>query len=751
MPPPHAQDIILASSLSSPASFWAHQASRLHWHQSPTTILRKTQKTLSSPSSSSATTHQHWEWFPDGLISTCYNCVDRHVLAGHGSAPAILYDSPVTNSTKQTITYASLLSQVQTLAAVLRDECRIRKGDIVLVYMPMIPAALVALLAISRLGAIHAVVFGGFASTALAQRIDASRPKAILTASCGIDGAKAPLAYRALVTEAVALSKWKPARTLVWQRPQLEWHPLQRETGERNWNRLVRSAEMRGQKVEECVPVRGTDGLYVIYTSGTTGLPKGVVREAGGHAVGLETSVRQMFDVQGPGDVLACFSDIGWVVSHSYTLYGPLLVGAATVLYEGKPTGTPDASAFWRIIAEYKVTAMFTAPTALRAIRKDDPKNTHLRRIGEKGGLRSLRALFLAGERSEPAIVSMYQGLLAEYGCTRTAAGDTYQPRVVDNWWSSESGSPISGVSMAPDRALVLQRQRQQRTLSKYGSNITSNEATATPLDIKPGSAGKPQPGFDVRVVDDSGNEVPTGQMGNIVLGMPLAPTAFRTLWEDEERFYKGYLKRFDGRWLDTGDAGMVDRDGYVHIMARSDDIINVAAHRLSTGTLEQAITSHPCVTEACVVGIPDALKGQLPFAFVLTSPSPPPSSPSSSSSSSSTDDNDNDKTLLTDLQHLVRTQIGPIATLGGLIRTTSTTNTKPIIPKTRSGKTLRRVLRELLENGVHGEFDKPLTSVPSTVEDASVVENAREAVRVYFEEGGGKGMHEAIEKRAKL
>lgn len=423
---------------------------------------------------------------------------------------------------------------------------------------------------------------------------------------------------------------------------------------------------------------------------------------------------------------MACLSDIGWVVSHSYTLYGPLLVGAATVLYEGKPVGTPDASAFWRMVQEYKVNAMFTAPTALRAIRKDDPENRHLTRIGEGGGLRTLRAMFLAGERSEPAIITMYQELLSKYG-DKSIGG----ARVIDNWWSSESGSPMTGISMA---AHVAQ----------------GNVQAKPPLLVKPGSAGKPMPGFDIRVVDDEGNELGKGKMGNIVLGMPLAPTAFRTLWEDEERFYRGYLNRFNGRWLDTGDAGIVDQDGYVHIMARTDDIINVAAHRLSTGkpshpsnmcmfpswltcipgTLEQAITSHPQVTEACVVGIPDAMKGQLPFAFVL------------SASNSSLDD----AQLLSEIQKLVRTQVGPIATLGGMIRTTTTV--KPIIPKTRSGKTLRRVLRELLENGVHGEFDKSV-GVPSTVEDASVVDSARAAVRGYFEERAGA--HRAIEGRAKL
>ncbi|KKY32427.1 putative amp-binding enzyme [Diaporthe ampelina] len=641
---PHPQDHLHASSLRDPESFWAEQARHLHWHKKPSTVLRRYAKTLPK----SHKTHDHWEWFPDGEISTCYNCVDRHVEAGNGDSPAILYDSPVTQGTRQRITYAELLGEVEALAAVLRGE-GVGRGDTVLVYMPMIPAALVGLLAVSRLGAVHAVVFGGFAPNALAQRIDASRPRAILTASCGIDGNKPPVPYRDYIVEAERLAGWKTPRTIVWQREQLAWHPLDKGRGERNWNRLVRSAKLRGHRVKECVPVKGTDGVY--------------------------------------------------------TLYGPLLVGAATVLYEGKPVGTPDPSSFWRMIEEYKVNAMFTAPTALRAIRKDDPQNKHITKIGERGGLRTLRAMFLAGERSEPAIITMYQDLLGKYGDDKVGGG-----KVIDNWWSSESGSPMTGVSMTP--------------------HVVNKLEARPPLPIRPGSAGKPMPGFDIRVVDDEGNELGKGKMGNIVLNTPLAPTAFRTLWEDEERFYGGYLKRFDGKWLDTGDAGIVDQDGYVHIMARSDDIINVAAHRLSTGTLEQAITSHPQVTEACVVGIPDSMKGQLPFAFVL------------SSSTSNLDDTQ----LLSEIQKLVRTQVGPIASLGGMIRTTTTA--KPIIPKTRSGKTLRRVLRELLENAVHGDFDKNV-GVPSTVEDAGVVDTAKGAIRHYFEKKGEA--HRAIEERPKL
>jgi propionyl-CoA synthetase len=400
----------------------------------------------------------------------------------------------------------------------------------------------------------------------------------------------------------------------------------------------------------------------------------------------LNFSVRYIFGIRGPGDVLFTASDIGWVVGHSYIIYGPLLAGATTVLFEGKPVGTPDADTFWRILEEYKVNSLFTAPTALRAIRKDDPKNDFFEKRGRNGGLKHLRALFLAGERSEPSIVEMYQKLLSSH-CAPNAA-------VIDNWWSSESGSPMTGLSLLPG----VGKQFDDHTFHK-------------PLSIKPGSAGKPAPGFDVQVVDDEGKQVARGSMGNIVLGIPFAPTGFTTLWNDEERFYRSYLKRFNGKWIDTGDAGMIDDDGYVHVMSRADDIINVAAHRLSTGAIEQAISSHPSITEAAVVGIPDAMKGHVPFAFIAI-PDPPAD-------------------LLKDLNSRLRHSIGPIASLGGFIASPG------IIPKTRSGKTLRRTLKEILENASNGDFNKE-PSYPSTIEDATVVGKAKEAVREYFNTGEG-------------
>lgn len=680
-------------------SFWSHQADKLSWHKRPEKVLQRTTKTLKD-----GTTHDHWTWFPGGKISTTYNCIDRHVLNGNGHVTAICWDSPVTGL-KEQYTYKQLMEEVETLAGVLREE-GVKKGDVVLIYMPMIPAALFAMLAIARLGAIHAVVFGGFSPPSLAQRMEASRPKAIMTASCGIEGNKGPVGYKHLIEEAIKMSSFKPQKVIIWQREQLRWDPVTKEAGERNWQRLVKSAKNRGLKAAP-VAVKSSDGLYIIYTSGTTGLPKGVVREAGGHAVGLNFSIKFLFGVHGPGDVMFCASDIGWVVGHSYILYAPLLAGATTVLFEGKPVGTPNAGEFWRIIEEYQVTTMFTAPTALRAIRRDDVENHYFEQVfGSRGGLRTLRALFLAGERSEPSIVEMYQRLLSKY-----CAGGAM---VIDNWWSSESGSPISGIA-----------------LSAAAGKDFNTKYRHTPLKIKPGSAGKAMPGFDVRVVDDDGNELQPGSMGNIVMATPLAPTAFTTLWGDEDRFYRSYLKRFNGKWLDTGDAGMIDREGYISIMSRSDDIINVAAHRFSTGAIEQAIASHPDIAECAVVGIPDSLKGHLPFAFVTlsTHEHPHPAVPN--------------EELFREVQKNVRGQIGPIASLGGMIQG------KGMIPKTRSGKTLRRVLRELVENATHNEYDKEV-QVPSTIEDADVVDVARAKIKEYFSHKG-KDLHKAPEARAKL
>ncbi|KAF4974260.1 hypothetical protein FZEAL_8809 [Fusarium zealandicum] len=681
----HVQDEVLEQSLDNRDQFWKHQAEHLHWHKPFSSTIKLTQKTLKN-----GITHDSWEWFPDGEISTCYNCVDRHVLDGHGDSVAIYFDSPVTN-TKEQYTYRRLLHDVEILAGALREQ-GVKKGDVVMLYMPMIPAAVIGILAINRLGAIHSIVFGGFAPFALAQRIDACKPIAILTASCGIDGSKPPIAYQPLVEEAIGLSTHKTQNVLVWQRSQFPWN-INPRAGQLNWQTLVDSAHARGVKAD-CVPVKSTDPVYIIHTSGTTGTPKGVLRDAGGHAVGLHLSISYLFNINGPGCVSFTASDIGWIVGHSYIIYGPLLTGAATVLYEGKPIGTPDASAFWRIVEEYKVNTMFTAPTALRAIKRDDPENRFFTQVGKRGGLKSLKGLFLAGERSEPTLIDMYQQLMSKY-CGINA-------HVIDNWWSTEVGSPVTG------RALVPHAGKHRKT----------DVRDHPPPHLKAGSAGKAMPGFDVRIVDDEGNEVARGSMGNIVLAMPLAPTGFRTLWQDEERFWKGYLRRFQGKWLDTGDSGWIDQQGYIHVMARNDDVLNVSAHRLSSGSLEQAITSHPLVSEACVIGIPDSLKGQLPFAFITLSLRDHPTSAVP------------DQKIASEIQRLVRGQVGAIASLGGIIQG------KCMIPKTRSGKILRRVLREMVENAVHGELAKEVT-VPSTIEDASALVVARAKIGEYFQQMG--------------
>ncbi|KAF8452977.1 hypothetical protein BGX38DRAFT_1091242 [Terfezia claveryi] len=666
----YPQDIALSRSLSDPTKFWGPEAHKLTWAKPPSCVLEE------SPVKDG---RKYWKWFPNGEISTTYNCLTRHVNAGFGEQTAIIWDSPVTDTYNHRTSYAQLLKDVQVLAGVLRG-MGVKKGSCVLVYMPMIPPALTAMYATSHLGAIHSVVFGGFAPVECAKRIASAQPEVILTASCGIEGGigkRKVIPYLPLIREAVQLSglKGKGCKLLVWQRPQ---HVEVLQNGERDWKATMEAVQRRWSSKDEWVPVidgvpvGSNDPLYTIYTSGTTGMPKGVVREAAGHAVGLNMQIKYLFGINA-GDVIFTASDIGWVVGHSYIVYAPLLARATTILFEGKPVGTPSADTFWRIVSDYQVNILFTAPTALRAIRREDPMGDV---FFKKRNLRSLQGLFLAGERSEASIIELYQKLLSEFCAPRAL--------VVDNWWSTESGSPITGIALGLD-----------------GPSIP----------IKPGSAGKPMPGWEVRAVDDDGREVKRGEMGNIVLGMPLSPTGFRTLWKDDNRFKTGYLDRFNGAWLDTGDAGMVDEQGYVYIMSRTDDVINVAAHRFSTGSIEQAIMCHPLVAECCVIGMPDSLKGHVPFAFVHLNASAASITP---------------ETLFSEINTLVRAQIGAIASLGGVIQGNR------IIPKTRSGKILRRVVRELVENASSGDLDKSV-GIPPTVEDAEVIERSKLAVKNYF------------------
>ncbi|KAI5839189.1 hypothetical protein DFP73DRAFT_575081 [Morchella snyderi] len=678
--PSDPQALAHTHSLASPSAFWHTHAQQLHWSTPYTAALHHDAAAAS------------WTWFPGGRISASYNLVTRHVLAGNGARTAIIWDSPVTGM-KRRITYRELQEEVEVLAEVLRQR-GVARGDRVLVYMPMIPECQIALLAITHLGAIHTVVFGGFAPAECSKRIDSAAPKLVLTASCGIEGGaggkRRVIPYLPLVREAIDKSAHKPQNTLLWQREEM-YQALDKGRGELGWNKLVRSERVRrgmtgvgrvegeqgavkrvkipggGGCVEVGEAFPSEDPQYIIYTSGTTGKPKGVVRTLGGHLVGLSYTAKTLFNLT-PSSTIFCASDLGWVVGHSYIHYSPLLLGATTVLFEGKPIGTPDASTFWRIVEDYKVDVLSTAPTALRAIHREDPE---LRGLAQHD-TSSLKALFLAGERSEAGIVDLFQ--------KRLWGGGDGAGTVVDNWWSSESGSPMTGVCLG-----LSPRPR-----------------------IKPGSAGRPLPGWDIRIVDDAGRRITeAGKMGNIVLGLPLAPTGFRGLWAGDDDaegmalYNKAYKQRFGKDLLDTGDAGYIDADGFVNVMSRTDDVINVAAHRFSTGAMEGVVLGHAGIGEAYVVPCPDSLKGH----------------------------GVDEGVLLREVNELVRREIGPIAVLGGLVVLTK-------VPRTRSGKTLRRVMREVLERVVAGGDGKGV-EVPATIDDATSVESVRSAVVRWWKERG--------------
>ncbi|MFW1677770.1 propionyl-CoA synthetase [Pontibacter sp. JAM-7] len=602
-------------SIETPELFWGEKAEALAWFKKPEQILSTDENGI-------------YRWFADGEMNTAYLALDYHVENGLADNLAIIYDSPVSNQ-KRKITYRELRDDVAKFAGVLKAQ-GVTKGDRVVIYMPMVPEALVAMLAVARLGAIHSVVFGGFAPQELAVRIDDAEPKVIVTASCGIEIAKV-IEYKPMLDQAIEKSAHKPDCCIVLQRPQAKAEMIPGR--DLDWQDAVANAEPA-----DCVPVKGTDPLYILYTSGTTGKPKGVVRDNGGHAVAMKYSMQAIYNVK-PGDVFWAASDVGWVVGHSYIVYGPLLAGCTTIVYEGKPVRTPDAGAFWRVCEEYKAKVLFAAPTAFRAIKKEDPEASEL----DKYDLSSLDAIFMAGERLDPPT---YHWTIEKTG----------KP-VIDHWWQTESGWAICG-------------------------NMTGVEA----LPPKPGSATVPVTGFNVQILDPEGNEMPAGEQGAIAIKLPLPPSCLPTVWGDFERFRTGYLSEFPG-YYSSGDGGYKDEDGYVFIMGRTDDVINVAGHRLSTGEMEEIVAGHSAVAECAVIGINDPLKGQEPIGLVLLK-----------------DGVDIDESeLQAELVAMVRGEIGAVACFKRTIVVQR-------LPKTRSGKILRKLLRQIADGQDY--------SVPSTIDD---------------------------------
>jgi propionyl-CoA synthetase len=616
-------------SITDPEGFWRDQAALVDWNRKPQRILDDSDPPF-------------YRWFPDATLNTCYNALDRHVVDGHADRPALVYDSAVTGQ-QRILTYADLLEQVAAFAGGLRS-MGVGRGDRVVVYMPMIPEAVVAMLACARLGAVHSVVFGGFAARELAVRIDDAAPKVVVSASCGIEPGRV-VEYKPLLDRALEIAEHQPDHCVLVQRAACE-ASLQ-PPRDVDWDAAMRSGRA---EPAECETVDATDPLYVLYTSGTTGKPKGIVRDNGGHAVALAWSMRNIYDVS-PGDVWWTASDVGWVVGHSYIVYAPLLVGATTVLYEGKPVGTPDAGAFWRVIAEHGVSGFFTAPTAFRAIKKEDPDGQHL----AKHDISGLRTLFLAGERLDP---ETYQWATDRLGIP-----------VVDHWWQTETGWPVA-----------------------------ANPRGLEPLPIKPGSPSVPVPGYDVRILDEKGAEVPARTEGAICVRLPLPPGTLPTLWHDDERFVSSYLRDYDGYYL-TGDGGYLDEDGYLYVMGRTDDVINVAGHRLSTGSIEAVVAQHPAVAECAVVGVADPMKGQLPRGFVVLK------------SGADVDPDEMEAQIVA----AVREEVGPVAAFKEV-------TVVPALPKTRSGKVLRKTMREIA--------DGKDAAMPSTIEDPAVIDAIRPALR---------------------
>jgi propionyl-CoA synthetase len=612
-----------------PESFWADAASDIHWHK-PFDKVFDDKAGL------------YGRWFVGGECNTAYNCLDRHVAEGRGEETALIYDSPVTG-TKRSFTFGELLHEVETFAAVLAEK-GVSKGDRVVIYMPMVPETLIAMLATARLGAIHSMVFGGFAANELATRIDDAKPKVVVSASCGVEPARI-VNYKPLLDAAIKIATNKPELCIILQRPMAQASLVKGR--DHDWAELVAEAKSAGRK-EACVPVEATAPLYILYTSGTTGQPKGVVRDNGGHMVALKWSMKNLYDVK-PGEVYWAASDIGWVVGHSYIVYAPLLNGNATIIYEGKPVGTPDAGAFWRVISEHKVAVLFTAPTALRAVRREDPQGNLIR----KYDLSSLRTLFLAGERADPDTIMWAEEHLGI--------------PVIDHWWQTETGWAIAG-----------------------------NPVGLGQLPVKHGSATVAMPGFDIRVLDDGGHPVESGKLGNIVVKLPLPPACLPTLWHADERFAAGYLDEFPG-YYKTSDAGYCDEDGYIFVMGRTDDVINVAGHRLATGAMEEVLASHKDVAECAVVGAFDILKGEVPVGFLVVK------------SGVVRDLAQIEKEVV----ELVRERIGPVAAFKTAVAVSR-------LPKTRSGKILRSTIKKIVDGQSY--------NMPATLEDPAALSEIQAA-----------------------
>jgi len=610
---------MLAESLANPEQFWAAAAAAIDWQQFPKTILDRTDSPFD-------------RWYPDGSLNACFNAIDRHVIAGNGERTALIHDSAVTGI-KQQFSFLELQTVIAKTAGMMRD-LGVVKGDRVLIYMPMIPEAVIAMLACARIGAIHSVVFGGFAAHELAVRIDDATPKLILSASCGIEVDRV-IEYKPLLDKAIRQATHKPMNSIVLQRPQ--YTAPMGET-DIDWHQAVSAAAKA-----ECVDVEANHPLYILYTSGTTGQPKGVVHDTAGYLVALQWSMRAVYNTD-PGDVFWAASDVGWVVGHSYICYGPLVAGATTLMYEGKPVGTPDAGAFWRVIHDNKVNALFTAPTAFRAIRKEDP-NAELMKHYD---LSSLQTLFLAGERCDPDTLGWAQHNLGV--------------PVIDHWWQTETGWAIC-------------------------ANLMGVE----PLPVKPGSPTLPVPGYAIRVLDQEGQALAPGQLGALTLQLPLPPGCFTSLWNNPDRFISAYFSRYPG-FYETGDAGYIDDDGYVFVMSRTDDVINVAGHRLSTGAMEEVLATHPAVAECAVLGVADPLKGQVPLGLIVKK-------------AGVTEDN---QAISKACVALVREKIGPVAafkTCGVVAR----------LPKTRSGKILRGTMRKIA--------DGETWSMPATIDDPTILD----------------------------